>query len=78
MVHPRAHLISDLALLDAMLVNHLTDGTGGRAGHAARTHVGPDGTLQRAVIAGKRIRSAQAERKQEGRGFLDHGKSPFG
>ena len=68
----RGPVSSDLALLDAMLVDHLADGTGSAAGHAARACVGPGGALQRAVIAGHRIRCAAADGKQKYGDFLVH------
>lgn len=63
---------SDLALRDAMLVDHLANGARCRAGHAARTSIGPGGALQRAVITGHGIRCAAADGKQEYRDFLVH------
>ena len=67
-----------LAVGQAMVIQLGTDGAATEVRLAIRHLLPAVHVALRHVAGGKCIRRAQAERKQEGRGFLDHGKSPFG
>jgi len=66
-----------LAVGQAMVVHVRADRTAAQTGLATRHFLAALHIALRHIAGRKRVRSAQAEGKQEGTGFLDHDSSPF-